>query len=178
MKWKAEQHPSMYYVLNTHHRRYDSDMILLMLSTTETSYLNGTAAYDESKTLIRYDQQNLKASKEFTLFLSILRAGQIFCRYGNFKIWPWEIMTKVTGKVNGQGYIYITNHPIYLHYFCFVQIGPCIFRTSAIYHLTLKFGDQGQCQMQGKISINLVAISVVIVAKTDSKYGINTCIGI
>ena len=29
-----------------------------------------------------------------------------------------------------------------------------------------------------KNSINLVAISVVIVAKTDSKYGINTCIGI
>ena len=29
-----------------------------------------------------------------------------------------------------------------------------------------------------KISINLVAISVVIVEKTDSKYGINTCMGI
>ena len=29
-----------------------------------------------------------------------------------------------------------------------------------------------------KVSINLGAISVVIVAKADSKYGINTCIGI
>ena len=104
-----------------------------------------------------------------------LRSGQIFCRYCNFKIWPWKIMTKVTGKVNGQGE---TNHPICLHYFRFVQIGPCIFRTSAIYHLTLKFRGQGQCRIQGKISLNLVAILVVIVAKTDSKYGINTCIGI
>ena len=50
MEWNPEQHPSMYYDLNTHHRRCDSDMIMLMLSTTETPYLNGTAAYDESKT--------------------------------------------------------------------------------------------------------------------------------
>ena len=68
MEWNAEQHSSMYYVLNTHHRRCDSDMIILMLSTTETSYLNGTAAYDESKTLIRYDQQNLEASNELYFF--------------------------------------------------------------------------------------------------------------
>ena len=50
MEWNPEHHPSMYHVLNTHHRRCDSDMIILMLKTTETSYLSGTAAYDESKT--------------------------------------------------------------------------------------------------------------------------------
>ena len=50
MEWNPEQHPSMDYVLNTHHRRCDSDMIILMLSTTETSYLNRTAAYGEIKT--------------------------------------------------------------------------------------------------------------------------------
>ena len=73
--------------------------------------------------------------------------------------------------------IYETNHPIYLHYFCFVQIGPCIYRTSAIYHLTLKFRGQFQCRIHGKNSINSVAISVVVVAKIDSKYKINACIG-
>ena len=93
-------------------------------------------------------------------------------RYDLGKSWP-RSQARSMAKV-----IYETNHPIYLHYFCFVQIGPCIFRTSAIYHLTLKFRGQGQCRIQGKNSINSVAISVVIVAKTDSKYGINACIGI
>ena len=45
MEWTPEQHPSMYYVLNKHHRRWDSDMIILILSTTETSYLNGTVQH-------------------------------------------------------------------------------------------------------------------------------------
>ena len=34
-----------------------------------------------------------------------LRSNQIFRKYGNFKIWPWILMAKVTGKVSGQGHI-------------------------------------------------------------------------
>ena len=37
MEWNPKQHPSMYYVLDTHHRRCDGDMIILMSPTTETS---------------------------------------------------------------------------------------------------------------------------------------------
>ena len=46
MEWSPKQHARMYYILNTHHRRCDRDMMILM---TETSRLNGTVAYDEGK---------------------------------------------------------------------------------------------------------------------------------
>ena len=62
---EAKKAPSMYYILSTHNRRCDRNIIILMLLTTETSHLNGTAAYDESKAKVRYYQQNIKLSKEF-----------------------------------------------------------------------------------------------------------------
>ena len=49
MELSQKLHPSMYYVLNTHHRLCDRNVIMLMLLSTETSHLNGTAAYDECK---------------------------------------------------------------------------------------------------------------------------------
>ena len=70
-EWSQKQNPSMSYVLNTYHRRCDRDKLIMMFLTTETSRLYGTAAYDESKTQVRYYQQNIKPSKEFTLFYFI-----------------------------------------------------------------------------------------------------------
>ena len=113
-------------------------------------------------------------SPSFYLFYDQVKyfVDMAISRYDLGKSWPTSQAMSMA-KV-----IYETNQPINLHYFCFVQIGPCIFRTLAIYHLTLNFRGKGQCRIQGKISINVAAISVVIVAKTDSKYGINACIGI
>ena len=50
MERSQKQYPGMCYVLNTHHRRCDRDKLIMMFLATETSRLNGTAAYDESKT--------------------------------------------------------------------------------------------------------------------------------
>ena len=74
--------------------------------------------------------------------------------------------------------IYETNHPIYLHYFCFVEIGPCILGHRQFIILPWNVKVKVNAEWKVKISINLVAISVVIVAKTESEYAINTCVGI
>ena len=50
MKQNPKQHPSMYYDANTQNRRRNSDMIVLIFPSTETSHLDGTVACDESKT--------------------------------------------------------------------------------------------------------------------------------
>ena len=152
MEWNPEQHPSIYYVLNTHHLRCYSDMVTLMLSTTETSYLNRTAAYDESKTYIHQiwstEYRSIQGIHPLFIFFGdqvIYFVDMAISRYDLGKSWP-RSQARSMAKV-----IYETNRPIHLHYFCFVQIGPCIFRTSAIYHLTLKFRGQGQCRIQGNI---------------------------
>ena len=49
MKLNPKQHTRMYYDANTHNRRRNS-MIIQMLPLTETSHLDGTVAYNESKT--------------------------------------------------------------------------------------------------------------------------------
>ena len=50
MKWNPKQHPSMYNDANTQNHRRNSDMIILIFPSTETSHLDGTVAYDERKT--------------------------------------------------------------------------------------------------------------------------------
>ena len=50
MERSQKQYPRMSYVLNTHHRRCDRDKLIMMFPAAETPRLNGTAAYDESKT--------------------------------------------------------------------------------------------------------------------------------
>ena len=47
-----------------------------------------------------------------------------------------------------------------------VQIGPCILRTLAIIHLTLKFRVHGHFRIQVNLSVNLVAIMMAIAAQT------------
>ena len=36
MAWSQKQHPNMSYILNTHHRRCDSDKLMMVFLTTET----------------------------------------------------------------------------------------------------------------------------------------------
>ena len=50
MEWSQKQHPSLSFVLNTHYRRCNRNKLIMMFLTRETSRLNDTAAYDESKT--------------------------------------------------------------------------------------------------------------------------------
>ena len=50
MKWNPKQHPSMHYDANTQNRRRNSDIIILIFPSTETSDLDDTVAYDERKT--------------------------------------------------------------------------------------------------------------------------------
>ena len=116
-----------------------------------------------------------KNSPSFYLFLW---SGQIFCRNGNFKIWPWEIMTKVTSKVNGQGHIW--NKPSNV----FTLL---LFRANRTMHFLRhrqfiiwpwNFEVKLNAEFKEFLSVNLVAILVVIVAQTHSRYGINKCIGI
>ena len=74
--------------------------------------------------------------------------------------------------------IYEPNHPIYLHYFCLVQIGPCILGHRQYIIWPWNFEVKVNAEFKEQFSVNLVATSEVIVAQTDSKYGINTCITI
>ena len=39
IEWNTQKHPNMYYVLNTHHCCSNSDMIIHILPSTETSHL-------------------------------------------------------------------------------------------------------------------------------------------
>ena len=50
MNWNPKQQPNMFYDANTHDHRRNNDMIIQMLPSAETSQLDGTVAYDESKT--------------------------------------------------------------------------------------------------------------------------------
>ena len=140
------EHPSLYYVLYTYHRRRcNSDMIIPMLPTTETLHLNGTAVYDESKMQIRYCYQiRKKKSKEFTLVYSYLSLF-IFCdrvRYfvdmaiSGFDLgnsWPVS-QARSVAKV-----MYETSQTIYSHCFRFVWIGPCILKTYLSFDLAISW---------------------------------------
>ena len=103
-----------------------------------------------------------------------LRSGQIFCRNGNFKIWPWEIMTMVRGKVNAK-VIYETNHPIYT-IFVSCKSDHAFLGHRQFIIWPWNFEVKVNAEFKEQNSINFVAISMVIVAKTDSKYGLDTCI--
>ena len=103
MKWNPKQQPSMYYDTHTQNGCHNSDMIILFPST-KTSHQDGTVAYEKGKRKSDIiNKQNINPSKEFTLFYIWLLC-QILKKYGNSKIWPWNFIAKVTGKVSGQGH--------------------------------------------------------------------------
>ena len=169
----------MSYVQNTHHRRCDRDKpIMMFLIMTETSPLNGTAPYDESKKLVRYYQQNIKPSTQFTSFYFFLRSGPIFHRYGNFKIWPWKLMAKVKGNVSGLGHIWNESTNLFALLFVSCKSGHAFLRHRQFIIWPWDFEVKVTAEFKKNWSLNLVAIFMVIVAQTDSKYGINACIGI
>ena len=75
---------------------------------------------------------------------------------------------------------YEINQLVYSHCFCFVQIGPCILKTRHRQFIIWPWNCEVKvtAELKKKLSVNLLAILIVIVTQTDSKYGINMCIGI
>ena len=64
MKWNPKQHPSMYYDAHTQNGRRNSDMIILMFPSTETSHEDGTVAYEKGKRKSEIiNKQNINPSK-------------------------------------------------------------------------------------------------------------------
>ena len=117
MEWNPKQHPSMYHVITTYHRHRNNVMIIL-LPMTETSYPDGTAVYDESRSNIINKISNLpKNSSSFNL----LRWGQTFLqdmaisRFNLVNSWP---------RSQARSVVYMRQ--INQHCFSFVQTGPCI----------------------------------------------------
>ena len=85
-------------------------------------------------------------------------------------------MAKVTGKVSGQGHIRnkLTN---LLH--CFFRAKNRVFsRYSKFIIWPWNFEVKVTAEFKKNMSVNIVAILMVIVTQTYSKYGINACIGI
>ena len=66
---------------------------------TETSFLQGIAAYDENKTDISNHPNNATSFK-------LLHWSEILWIHYNFRMKRWELVAKVTGKVNGEGHIW------------------------------------------------------------------------
>ena len=125
------EHPRLLYVLNTYHRRCNSDMIILMLPTTDT--LHWTTLQHMMQRKCRSDIINkISNHKKLTRFHSIVI---IFCDQVRYFVemaisrvdlgnsWPgsqaWS-MAKVMHE---------TNQPIYSHSICFVQIRPLVLKT-------------------------------------------------
>ena len=131
MEWSPKQHPRMYYFLNTCHRRCNRDMIILVLLTTETSHMYGTAAWSW------WWKQNV-GQMLLTKYQTIQRIHSLlfFCDQVGYFVdtcmtiskfdlgnsWP-RSQARSVAKV-----IYEINQPIYSHCFCFVQIGPYILK--------------------------------------------------
>ena len=101
-----------------------------------------------------------------------LRSGPIFHRYGTFKIWPWTFMVKVID----QGYMWnkSTNLLTLLYVSC--KSGHASLRHIQFISWPWNFEVKVTAEFKKNWSINFVAIFMVIVAQTDSEYGINAYI--
>ena len=74
--------------------------------------------------------------------------------------------------------IYETNHPIYLTVFVSCKADHIFLRYRQFIIWPWTFEVKVNAEFKENLSVKLVAILVVIVAQIDSKYGINTYIGI
>ena len=174
MEWNPKQHSKMYYDADTKQspsQKWYHTNVAIDKNITSGRHCNMMKSKRRSDLLNKQDINPHKKSPSFIF----LWWGQIFPEYGNFKIWPWKSMAKVTGKVTGHGHIWNTSASLF---------SLLLFRTNRTvfqihrqfiiwpWNFEVKVIDE----FKEYASVNLVVILMAIVAKPYSKYGILTYI--
>ena len=174
-----KQHPIMYYVLNTHHRRCDGDMFMQILPTTETSPERHCSIWWKQHVdqIILTKYQTIQ---KFILFYFISFFFYQVRYFEDMSISRFDLRNSWPRSLASQ---WPKSYMKQITQFIHTAFGSCkcfhvFFRHRDFIIWPWNFEVKVTAEYKEYFSVNVVAILMVIVAQTDSKHGINTCIGI
>ena len=149
MEQNPQQHPCMYYVLNTHHQCCNSNMILFLI-TKETSRLDGNhmiTSRHRSGIKILNHLMNSSFFAKRSVFLQDMANSR-------FDIGKSSSMSQAWSVVNG----HIRNKSINLFTMLFFRANRTIHsQDRGFYHLTLNFEFKNTAEMKENLLSNFEA---------------------